>query len=406
MNNVQQIREQFPILSQQVHGKPLIYFDHAATTQKPLVVLAVMGQYYRTSNANVHRGVHSLSAKATEQFEHARKQVANFLNAPSEREIVFTKGCTESINLVAASWGRTNLKEGDEVILSTMEHHSNIVPWQLVCETTGACLKVIPLQSEKAELDLDVYQKLLTPRTKLVGVVHVSNALGTINPVKKITELAHQYGAKVLIDGAQACAHLKVDVQDLNADFYTLSGHKVFGPTGIGALFAKQELLEQMPPYQGGGEMIRMVRFDQTTYNEIPFKFEAGTPNIAGAIGLGKALTFVEEYGWDWILETEEDLKLYALDQLQTIEGLKVIGSKENSVSLISFVMDGVHPHDIGTVLDLEGVAIRTGHHCCMPLMQALGVPATARASLSFYNTKDEIDVFITGLKKVQEMFK
>jgi cysteine desulfurase/selenocysteine lyase len=363
-----------------------------------------MHVYYHEHNANVHRGVHHLSVRATSLFELAREVLRKFWNAKNTKEIIWTKGCTEAINLVAHSWGRAFLKEGDEILLSTMEHHANIVPWQITAQMTGAKIKSIPL-TPSCEIDLEAYERMLSPRTKLVGIVHASNALGVINPVKEMIQMAHKHGAKVLVDGAQSCAHFPIDVQDLDADFYTLSGHKVYGPTGIGALYAKQELLEQMPPYQAGGDMIHIVSFEKTTYADLPNKFEPGTPNIAGVIGLAEALEFIQELGWDWVRQKERELTSYAFEQLCQLEGLKVLGPAEKRTSVISFVLEGVHPHDIGTVLDQEGVAIRAGHHCCMPLMSSLGISATSRASMAIYNTFEEIDTLIRALRHVKTIF-
>lgn len=398
------VRDDFPILSRQVNGHNLVYLDNAATTQKPQIVLDTLSDYYSRYNSNVHRGVHTLSQQATDLFEEARRTVARFLNAGSEREIVFVRGCTEAVNLVAGTYGRANVTEGDEILISAMEHHSNIVPWQMLCEATGARLRVIPM-NERGELILEEYENLLSDRTKLVAVVHISNSLGTINPVEQIIAGAHERGIPVLLDGAQAAAHGSVDVQGLDVDFYTLSGHKVFGPTGIGALYAKAEHLEKMPPYQGGGDMIRSVTFEKTTYAGIPAKFEAGTPNIAGAIGLGAALKYIESVGVDRIAAYEAELLRYGTEQLAKLEGLRMIGTAEKKASILSFTLDYAHPHDIGTILDGEGVAVRTGHHCTQPVMQFFGVPATTRASLTFYNTKEEIDALAEAIGRVQEIF-
>ncbi len=403
--DVEKVREDFPILKQQVHGKPLVYLDNAATSQKPQVVIDTLLRYYTEENSNIHRGVHYLSQKATQEYEEARTKIRQFLNASEDCEIIYTRGTTEGINLVAQSYGRQHLEEGDEVIVSAMEHHSNIVPWQMICQERGARLRVIPMNDE-GELLLDEYEKLLGPKTKFVSVVHLSNALGTINPIRQIVELAHGHGVPVLVDGAQSAPHMKVDVRELGCDFYAFSGHKLFGPTGIGVLYGKAALLEAMPPYQGGGDMIRSVSFEKTTYNDLPYKFEAGTPHIAGAIGLGAAIDYVGRVGLDRAAAHEHDLLEYATQQLTTIPGLRMTGTAREKASILAFVLEGVHPHDIGTVLDAEGVAIRTGHHCCQPLMDRLGVPATARASLAFYNTRDDIDALVRGLHRVQEVFR
>lgn len=402
--DVERIREDFPILRQQVRGKPLVYLDNAATSQKPKIVIDTITQYYLAVNSNVHRGVHFLSEQATQAYEGARDKAGRFLNAADAREIIFVRGTTEGINLVAQSYGRAFLKEGDEIIISAMEHHSNIVPWQILCEQVGARLRVI-LINDDGELLVDEYEKLLNERTKFVSVVHVSNVLGTINPVKQIIEMAHRFSIPVLVDGAQAAPHLPVDVQALDCDFYVFSGHKLFGPTGIGVLYGKAELLEAMPPYQGGGEMIRAVTFEKTLYNVIPFKFEAGTPHIEGAIGLGAAIDYLGGIGLERIVAYEQDLLAYATEALSAIPGLRIIGTAREKASVLSFVLDNVHAHDIGTILDQEGIAIRAGHHCAMPLMKRFNVPATARASLAFYNTKGEIDALVKAIYKVKEMF-
>ncbi len=402
--DVERIRNDFPILKQQVHGKPLVYLDNAATSQKPQVVIDTVTQYYLAQNSNVHRGVHFLSEQATQAFEGARAKVARFLNASNAREVIFVRGATEGINLVAQSYGRTFIKAGDEILISAMEHHSNIVPWQMLCEQIGARLRVIPFNYD-GELLLDEYEKLLNERTKFVAVVHVSNALGTINPIKQIIEMAHRRGIPVLVDGAQAVPHMRVDVQDLDCDFYAFSGHKLFGPTGIGVLYGKADLLEAMPPYQGGGDMISAVTFEKTHYNTLPYKFEAGTPDIAGVIGLGAAIDYLSEIGLDAITAYEHELLAYATDALSTIKGVRIIGTAREKAGVLSFVLDGIHAHDIGTILDHEGIAIRAGHHCAMPVMQRFGVPATARASLAFYNTKEEVDALIRAIHKVIEVF-
>ena len=402
--DVERIRNDFPILKQQVHGKPLVYLDNAATSQKPQVVIDTVTQYYLAQNSNVHRGVHFLSEQATQAFEGARAKVARFLNASNAREVIFVRGATEGINLVAQSYGRTFIKAGDEILISAMEHHSNIVPWQMLCEQIGARLRVIPFNYD-GELFLDEYERLLNEWTKLVAVVHVSNALGTINPIKQIIEMAHRRGIPVLVDGAQAVPHMRVDVQDLDCDFYAFSGHKLFGPTGIGVLYGKADLLEAMPPYQGGGDMISAVTFEKTHYNTLPYKFEAGTPDIAGVIGLGVAIDYLSEIGLDAITAYEHELLAYATDALSTIKGVRIIGTAREKAGVLSFVLDGIHAHDIGTILDHEGIAIRAGHHCAMPVMQRFGVPATARASLAFYNTKEEVDALIRAIYKVIEVF-
>jgi len=401
--DVHALRAEFPVLERQVHGKPLVYLDNAATAQRPLRVIDAMDRFYREYNANVHRGVHQLSAEASEAFEQSRRDVARLLNAPSEREVIFTRGTTEAINLVASSFLRPRLSEGDEILISHMEHHSNIVPWQLLCEQTGAKLKVIPI-NDKGELLIDALEDLINERTKMLGLVHVSNALGTVNPVREVCEIAHRHDVPVLIDGAQATPHEKVDVQALDCDFYAMSAHKMYGPTGIGALWGREELLEAMPPWQGGGEMILRVSFDETTYNELPHKFEAGTPNISGAIGLGAAVKFLEDTGLDAIAHHEKKLLDYATEQMQQVEGLTIIGQAEHKGPVIAFTLDGVHPNDIGTIIDHHGVAIRTGHHCAMPVMQFFDVPATARVSFAAYNLRSEIDVFLKALAQARTM--
>jgi cysteine desulfurase/selenocysteine lyase len=402
--DVQAVREDFPILRERVHGRPLIYLDNAATTQKPAAVIDRLTRFYMHENANVHRGVHLLSERATDAFEQARRTVAGFLNAESTREIVFVRGTTEAINLVAQTYGRTHVGPGDEVLLTAMEHHSNIVPWQMLCEAAGARLRVVPM-TNSGELKLDEFESLLSERTKIVAVVHVSNALGTINPIAAIVKAAHRRGIPVLVDGAQAVAHERVDVRALGCDFYAFSGHKVFGPTGIGVLYGKAALLDAMPPWQGGGDMISSVTFERTKYNELPYKFEAGTPNIAGAVALASALDYIAGIGLDRIAAHEQDLLEHGTKLLKRIPGLKLTGTAGHKAGILAFVLDGVHPHDIGTILDREGVAIRTGHHCCQPLMDRLGVPATARASLALYNTHQELDAFAAALEKVREVF-
>jgi cysteine desulfurase/selenocysteine lyase len=402
--NVEKIRADFPALHQKIYGKPLVYLDNAATTQKPNSVLSVIQTYYVCSNANVHRGIHFLSERATRTYEYARAKVQHFLNARNSCEIIFVRGTTEGINLVAQSYGRAFLKAGDEIILTAIEHHSNIVPWQLIAEQTGARIRAIPV-NDHGELILEEYERLLNDRTKIVAVGHVSNSLGTINPVKQILRMAREYGAVTLVDGAQAVPHIKVDVRDLDADFYAFSGHKIYGPTGIGVLYGRKALLEKMPPYQGGGEMIRDVSFERTTYADLPHKFEAGTPHIAGCVALGAAVDYVSHLGLDNIAKYEHELLLKATEKVGSIPGLKLIGTAKDKSAIVGFVMEGVHPHDIGTILDREGVAVRVGHHCAQPAMKRFGLPATARASFSFYNTEAEIDRLVAGLQKVKEVF-
>lgn len=402
--DIARVRADFPILKELIHGKPLVYLDNAATSQKPWQVINAERDYYTHLNANIHRGVHDLSQRATDAFEGARGKVRQFVNARKNEEIIFVRGATEAINLVAASYGRTNLKAGDEIILSEMEHHSNIVPWQMACEATGAVLHVIPI-SDSGELDLDAYAKLLNEHSKIVAITHVANALGSITPIKKITQLAHAAGAVVVVDGAQAAPHIKIDVQDIGCDFYALSGHKIYGPTGIGILYGKENLLEAMPPYQGGGDMIRTVSFKKTTYNALPYKFEAGTPFIAGGIGLGAAIDYLNDLGLDNIARHESDLLEYATTHARDILELKIIGTAREKASVFSFTLGRIHPHDIGTILDHEGIAIRTGHHCAMPVMERLGIAATARASFGLYNTRAEIDALFAGIRKVLKVF-
>jgi len=402
--DVEKIRQDFPILHQEVNEKPLVYLDNAATSQKPMQVINALDKYYQQDNANIHRGVHTLSERATTDYEQARGKVRNFINAGSDEEIIFVRGATEGINLIAQSYGRTNLKPGDEIIISTMEHHSNIVPWQLLCEQTGAVLKIIPINDD-GELIMEEFEKLLGPKTKIVSIVHISNALGTINPVQHIIDHAHEHNAVTIIDGAQAAPHAAVDVQELDCDFYVFSGHKLFGPTGVGVLYGKTHLLEAMPPWQGGGDMIKMVSFEETMYADLPFKFEAGTPHIAGVIGLGAAIDYVNAIGLDAITAYEHDLLEYATAKASGVEGLRLIGTAEKKVSILSFIMESIHPHDIGTILDHEGVAIRTGHHCTMPVMTHFNVPATARASFAFYNTFEEVDRLIAAIEKAREVF-
>jgi len=400
---VDTVREEFPILRRTVRDKPLVYLDNASTTQKPRAVLDALTGHYERTNANVHRGVHSLSMEATNAYEAVRGRVKRFLGAPAGYETVFVRGTTEGINLVAQSWGGKNIGRGDEIIVSEMEHHSNIVPWQMLCEEKGAVLRVIPINDE-GELLLEGYEELLCERTRLVAVVHVSNSLGTLNPVDAIVERAHARGIPVLVDGAQAAPHIPVDLGALDADFYVFSGHKTFAPTGIGALVARRALLEEMPPWQGGGEMIRSVSFEGTVYNGVPGRFEAGTPNIAGTVALGAALDYLEGIGLERIAAYEDGLLAYATGRVSEIEGLRVVGTAAEKASILSFVMDVAHPHDVGTILDMEGIAIRTGHHCTEPVMRRLGLPATARASFAFYNTREEIDALVAALHKVREV--
>ena len=402
--DVHQVRKDFPILHQEVNGHPLVYLDNGATSQKPRSVIDAVRHYYERDNANVHRGVHTLSERATNDYEGARDTAQRFVNASDRREVILVRGTTDGINLVAQSYGRPLLKEGDEIIISTMEHHSNIVPWQILATQTGAQVKVIPVNDDGA-LDMDAYLQMLGPKTRIVSVVHVSNALGTVNPIKTIIDAAHDVGAVIMVDGAQAAPHLAIDVQALDSDFYSFSGHKVFGPTGIGVLHGKAELLEKMDAYQGGGDMIRTVSFEGTTYNDLPYKFEAGTPNIAGAIGLGAALDYVTNLGIEAIAAHEHDVLEAATGLMSEIPGVRLIGTAEGKSSIVSFVMEGVHPHDIGTIVDGEGVAIRTGHHCAMPLMKRYGVAATARASFALYNTLEEAQALAAAVWKVKEVF-
>jgi cysteine desulfurase/selenocysteine lyase len=401
--DVERIRKDFPVLDQTIHGKPLIYLDNAATSQKPLAVIEAEVHFYRHDCSNIHRGVHELSERATKSYEDARVTVQRFLNARDSKEIIFVRGTTEAINLVANSFGRKNVKAGDEILITAMEHHSNIVPWQMLCEEKGAKLRVAPV-NDRGELIFDEFEKLLGPKTRLVAVVHVSNVLGTINPVREMIDAAHSKNIPVLLDGAQAAPHLAVDVKDLDCDFYTLSGHKLYGPTGVGVLYGKADLLDEMPPYQGGGDMISSVTFEKTLYNSLPYKFEAGTPNIAAGIGLGAAIDYVKKIGIENISAYEDELLVYATEALSNISGLRIIGTAEKKAGVISFVMEGIHPHDVGTVLDQEGIAVRTGHHCAQPLMERFGIPATTRASLAFYNTKGEIDALASGILKVKEL--
>ena len=402
--DVTAVRGDFPMLQCRIHGKPLVYLDNAATTQKPRMVIDRVARYYAEENANVHRGVHNLSERATDAYESAREDVRRFLNAAEAREIIFVRGATEAINLVAQTYGRTHVGPGDEIVLSEMEHHSNIVPWQILCEEKGARLQVLPI-TETGELQMDGFEQLLSDRTRIVAVTHVSNALGTMNPVAEIARRAHARGIPVLVDGAQAVAHMAVNVQALDCDFYVFSGHKVFGPTGIGVLYGRERLLEAMPPYQGGGDMISSVTFERTQYNVLPYKFEAGTPHVAGALGLAAAIDYLTALGLDRVSAHEHELLVYGTDVLSQVPGLRFTGTARDKVGILAFLLDGVHPHDAGTVLDRAGVAIRAGHHCCQPLMARLGVPATARASLALYNTREEIDALAGALQGVRELF-
>ena len=401
---VERIRADFPILQRTVRGRPLVYLDSAATTQKPRAVLDALARYYADGNANIHRGVYVLSEEATAAYDAAREKVRRFLNAAASREIVFTRNSTESINLVAQSFGRRNVGPGDEIVITHMEHHSNIVPWQLLCEQVGARLRVAPID-DTGTLQLDELERLIGPRTRLVSVVHLSNSLGTINPVRDIVAMAHRLDVPVLVDGSQAVYHMPVDVRALGCDFYVCTGHKLYGPTGIGVLYGREALLEQMPPYQGGGDMIRSVTFEKTTYADLPHKFEAGTPHIAGAVGLGAAVDYVQRIGFDAVAPHEADLLAYGTAALSEVKGLRLIGTAADKASILAFVMKGAHPHDVGTIVDTEGVAIRTGHHCTQPIMERFGVPATARASVAMYNTREEIDVLVRALQRVREMF-
>jgi len=402
--DVERIRSDFPILHREVNGKPLIYLDNAATTQKPRRVIERIATYYENENSNIHRGVHFLSQLATDDYEEARRKVQGFLNARDTREIIFVRGATEGINLVAQSYGRSRLSAGDEILITAMEHHSNIVPWQMVCEATGARLRVIPM-NPSGELILDEFNRLLNEKTRIVAVNHVSNALGTVNPVKQIIRSAHEAGAVVLVDGAQSAPHFQVDMQKLDADFFVFSGHKMYGPTGIGVLYGKAGILEEMPPWEGGGDMILSVTFEKTTYNTLPHKFEAGTPNIAGVVGLGAAIDYLDEIGLSRIAAYEKELLAYTEEQLKTLPEVRLIGTAEKKAGVVSFALDRVHPHDIGTILDQEGIAIRTGHHCAQPVMDFFNVSATARASLALYNTRREIDQLVIALRKVLKVF-
>jgi len=396
--DVATVRQDFPILHQEVHGHPLVYLDNAASAQKPRAVIDAISQFYSSDYSNIHRGVHALSERSTRKYEEARIKIQRFLNAPDPREIIFVRGTTEAINLVAQSYGRKNIRRGDEILITALEHHSNIVPWQILCEETGATLRVIPVDDRGEVGDFEV-----TDRTKLISIAHISNVLGTVLPVREIVKRAK--GVPVMVDGAQAVPHMKVDLQELGCDFYAFSSHKLYGPTGLGVLYGKAALLEKMPPYQGGGDMIASVTFEKTTYNTLPYKFEAGTPDIAGVVGLGAAIDYVQEIGLDNISSYESELLDYATRALSKVEGLRIIGTAKHKAATISFVMEGIHPHDVGTILDRQGIAVRTGHHCAQPLMDRFGVPATTRASLAFYNTREEIDALVRGLAKVKEIF-
>jgi cysteine desulfurase/selenocysteine lyase len=402
--NVDKIRRDFPILKERVHGKPLVYLDNGATSQKPQVVIDALNRYYKSENSNIHRGVHYLSERATANYEAAREKIRQFINAEGGNEIIFVRGTTEAINLVAQSYGRSFLKAGDEIVISAMEHHSNIVPWQILCGQIGARLRVVPINHD-GEFILDEYRRLLNENTKLVSLTHVSNALGSIVPVKEAVRLAHERAVPVLLDGAQAVPHFKVDVQDIGCDFYAFSGHKLFGPTGVGVLYGKGELLDAMPPYQGGGDMISLVTFEKTHYNVLPYKFEAGTPNIAGGIGLGAAIDYLNCFNWDEVCAHEHDLLAYATNALSAFETIRIIGTAQDKASVLSFVFDHIHAHDVGTILDQEGVAIRAGHHCAMPVMQRFGVPATARASFALYNNREDVDALVQGIHRVLKVF-
>ena len=403
MFDVEKIRRSFPILSEEIHGRPLVYLDNAATTQKPDAVIEAMNHYYRHDNANIHRGVHLLSQRATDGYEAVRVAAQSFIHARSSSEIVFVRGATEAINLVTHTYGRANVGPGDEVLITAMEHHSNIVPWQILCDEKRATLRVVPI-NDRGEVLIETFERLLGPRTRIVSVAHVSNALGTVNPVKQIVRMAHSRNIPVLVDGAQAAPHMPINVQDLDCDFYAFSGHKIYGPTGIGVLYGKAELLENMPPYQGGGDMISSVTFEKTIYNKLPYKFEAGTPKIAGVIGLGAAISYVNSLGIDAIANHEDELLSYATNQLSQVRGITLVGTAREKVGALSFVMEEIHPHDIGTILDQEGIAVRTGHHCAQPVMDRFGIPATVRASFGLYNTKAEIDRLVEGIEKVREI--
>ena len=403
--DIRKVRASFPILNQRVHGKPLVYLDSAATSQKPRAVIDAMVRYYELGNANIHRGVHALSQQATEDYESSREKVRGFLHAAGAREIVFVRGTTEGINLVAQTYGRAHVQAGDEVLITAMEHHSNIVPWQLLCQEKGAKLRVAPI-NDRGELILEEFARLLGPRTRIGAAAHVSNALGTINPLREMISLAHRYKSVVVVDGAQAVPHLPVDVQALDCDFYVFSGHKIYGPTGVGVLYGKFALLDAMPPYQGGGDMISSVTFERTTYNKVPHKFEAGTPDICGVIGLGAAIDFVNQLGLERVAAHESDLLAYATASVAAIPGVRLLGTAKEKAGVLSFVMEGIHPHDVGTILDQEGIAVRTGHHCAQPVMERFGVPATTRASFAVYNTREDVDALVRGIHKVREVMR
>jgi cysteine desulfurase/selenocysteine lyase len=402
--DIDRIRGDFPILKQKIHGKPLVYLDSAASAPKPQVVIDTVSRLYSEDYSNIHRGVYELSQRSTKAYEDTRVKTRRFLNAASEREIIFVRGTTEAINLVAQSYGRTYVKEGDEIVISAMEHHSNIVPWQMLVNERKAQLRVAPMD-ERGELKLDELERLLNGKTRLVALAHVSNALGTVNPVGRIIEMAHQRNIPVLLDGAQAAPHMRVDVRELDCDFYCFSGHKLFGPSGVGVLYGKESFLESMPPYEGGGDMIRSVTFEKTTYNRLPYKFEAGTPNIAGVVGLGAAIDYINRIGADNLERHEHELLTYGTEQLLSIKGVQIVGQARHKASVLSFVLEGIHPHDIGTILDQEGIAVRTGHHCAQPVMDFFGVPATARASLALFNNKGDIDALVRGINRVKEVF-
>lgn len=403
--NVSRAREDFPILHQKIHGKPLVYLDNAASSQKPQAVIDAIRRFYSEDYSNIHRAVHQLSERSTRLYEEGRAKVQRFIHAADAREIIFVRGATEGINLVAQSYGRAHIGAGDEIVISALEHHSNIVPWQLLREQTGAVLRVIPINDD-GEVLPDAFERLLNARTRFVSIAHVSNALGTVVPVRRIIELAHRHGVPALVDGAQAAPHMKIDVQELDCDFYVFSGHKVYGPTGIGVLYGKARLLEDMPPYQGGGDMIQSVTFEKTTYNAPPYRFEAGTPNIEGVVGLAAAIDYLSDLDPDNVAAYESELLAYATERLSRVDGLRIIGTAREKTAVLSFVLDGVHPHDVGTVLDGEGIAVRTGHHCAQPVMERFGIPATTRASLAFYNTREEIDALAAGIERVKEMFR
>jgi cysteine desulfurase/selenocysteine lyase len=403
--DIEQIRKDFPILKQEVHGKPLVFLDSAASSPKPQQVIDTMSRFYAEDYANIHRGVYELSQRSTKAYEDTRVKVRRFVNAGSETEIIFVRGTTEGINLVAQTFGRTYVKEGDEVVITAMEHHSNIVPWQILCNEKGAHLRVVPMD-KRGDLKLDELEKLLGPKTRLVSVAHVSNALGTVNPVRKIVEMAHAQDIPVLLDGAQAAPHSKIDVRELDCDFYCFSAHKMYGPSGVGVLYGKERLLESMPPWEGGGDMISSVTFEKTTYNQLPYKFEAGTPNIAGVVGLGAAIDYLNAIGMDTVSRSENEILAYGTERLSEVPGLSIIGRAKQKAGALSFVLEGIHPHDIGTILDQEGIAVRTGHHCAQPVMDFFGVPATARASLGLFNNKQDIDNLVKGIQKVIEVFR